>query len=156
MDKVIVTFKTIVGCVPIKSDVDFYMSEKFLRGDKGTWRDGVQALVLIPREDAMRRGEQAYKLDFSIAVISDINTLRKQNEMYAAQEDNGRHHVALDSLKLHEIWIDGDFLRIEWLFVDCFGIKRVFAGNQYSIHKGFAQGDDVFCTMGEQTLQVYF
>ena len=156
MDKVIVTFSTIVGCVPIKSDVDFYMSEKFLRGDKGTWRDGVKALVLIPREDAMRRGEQAYKLDFSIAVISDINTLRKQNEMYAAQEDNGRHHVALDSLKLHEIWIDGDFLRIEWLFVDCFGIKRVFAGNQYSIHKGCAQGDDVFCTMGEQTLQVYF
>lgn len=156
MDKVIVTFSTIVGRVPIKSDVDFYMSEKFLRGDKGAWRDGVQALVLIPREDAMRRGEQAYKLDFSIAAISDINTLRKQNEMYAAQEDNGRHHVALDSLKLHEIWIDGDFLRIEWLFVDCFGIKRVFAGNQYSIHKGCTQGDDVFCTMGEQTLQVYF
>ena len=156
MDKVIVTFSTIVGSVPIKSDVDFYMSEKFLRGDKGAWRDGVQALVLIPREDAMRREEQAYKLDFSIAVISDINTLRKQNEMYAAQEDNGRHHVALDSLKLHEIWIDGDFLRIEWLFVDCFGIERVFAGNQYSIHKGCAQGDDVFCTMGEQTLQVYF
>lgn len=156
MDKVIVTFSTIVGCVPIKSDVDFYMSEKFLRGDKGTWRDGVKALVLIPREDAMRRGEQAYKLDFSIAVISDINTLCKQNEMYAAQEDNGRHHVALDSLKLHEIWIDGHFLRIEWLFVDCFGIKRVFAGNQYSIHKGCAQGSDVFCTMGEQTLQVYF
>lgn len=152
MDKVIVVFSTIVGRVPIKSDVDFNMSEEFLRGDKGAWRDGVQALVLIPREDAMRRGEQAYKLDFSIAVISDINTLRKQNEMYAAQEDNGRHHVALDSLKLHEIWIDGHFLRIEWLFVDCFGIKRVFAGNQYHIHKAC----DVFCTMGEQTLQVYF
>lgn len=156
MDKVIVTFRTIVGCVPIKSDVDFNMSEKFLCGDKGAWRDGVQALVLIPRADAMRREEQAYKLDFSIAVISDINTLRKQNEMYAAQEDNGRHHVALDSLKLHEIWIDGHFLRIEWLFVDCFGIERVFAGNQYSIHKGCTQGDDVFCTMGKQTLQVYF
>ena len=156
MDKVIVTFSTIVGRVPIKSDVDFNMSEELLRGDKGAWRDGVQALVLITREDAMRRGEQTYQLDFSIAVISDIDTLRKQNEMYATQEDNGRHHVALDSLKLHEIWIDGHFLRIEWLFVDCFGIKRVFAGNQHSIHKSYTQGDDVFCTMGEQTLQVYF
>lgn len=156
MDKVIVTFSTIAGRVPIKSDVDFSMSKEFLRGDKGAWRDGVQALVLIPREDAMRRVEQAYQLDFSIAVMSDIDTLRKQNEMYAAQEDNGRHHVAFNSLKLHEIWIDGHFLRIEWLFVGCFGIKRVFAGNQYSIHKGCAQGDDVFCTMGEQTLQVYF
>ena len=156
MEKTLVVFRTIVGRVPIKSDVDFNMSEEFLRGDKEAWRDGVQALVLIPREDAMRSGKQAYKLDFSIAVIDDIDTLRKQNEMYAAQEDNGRHHVALDSLKLHEIWIDGHFLRIEWLFVDCFGIKRVFAGNQYSIHKSHTQGDDVFCTMGEQTLQVYF
>ena len=156
MDKVIVTFNTIVGCVPVESDVDFKMSDEFLRGDKKSWECKIKALVLIPREDAMRRKEQAYKLDFSIAVINDIKTLHKQNEVYAAQEDNGRHHVALDSLKLNEIWIDGHFLRIEWLFVDCFGTKRVFAGNQYFIHKGCAQGDDVFCAMGEQTLQVYF
>lgn len=156
MDKTRVVFSTIVGRVAVESDVDFSMSEEFLRGDKDAWHDGVKAQVLIPREDAARSKEYAYKLDFSIAVINDIDVLRQQNEMYAAKENNGRHHVALDSLKLNEIWIDGHFMRVEWLFVDCYGCKRVFAGNQYSIHKGCRHGDDVFCAMGSQTLQVYF
>jgi hypothetical protein len=154
-----VVFSTIIGRVPVDADLTFSMSDEFLKGDVESVREHVKACVSVEKANAntWMDGHQKYNIDFALAVGGDIRLLQKQNEEYAAKEDNGRHHVDLKTLKVNEIWIDGRHLRIEWYFKDCDGDGRLFAGNIYPIHETFqdTNHENFFCS-SKVGLQVYF
>ena len=154
-----VVFSTIIGRVPVDADLTFSMSDEFLSGDVESLREHVTACVSVEKANAntWMEGHQKYNINFALAVDGDIRLLQKQNEEYAAKEDNGRHHVDLKTLKVNEIWIDGRHLRIEWYFKDCYGDGRLFAGNMYPIHEAFqdTNHENFYCS-SEVGLQVYF
>jgi len=156
--KVNVVFSTIVGRVAVESELDYSVNDNVLNGVDDAWKDGLTARVLIPKDDPKRwyEGHRDYKLEFRMAVMHDIRLLREQNEMYLSKETDGRHQVDLKSLKINEIWVDGKFLRLEWLFTDCYGTKRVFAGCQYVINKGYRDEKDTYSCGMPVELQVYF
>lgn len=154
-----VVFSTIIGRVPVCADLTLSMSDKFLSGDVESLREHVTACVSLEKANAntWMDGHKRFNVDFVMAVYGDIETLQKQNEEYAAKEDNGRHHVDLKTLKVNEIWIDGRYLRIEWYFKDCYGCGRLFAGNMYPIHEAYGDTnhENFYCS-SEVGLQVYF
>lgn len=154
-----VVFSTIIGRVPVDADLTFSMSDEFLSGDVESLREHVTACVSIEKANAntWMDGHKRFNVNFALAVYGDIRLLQKQNEEYAAKEDNGRHHVDLKTLKVSEIWIDGKYLRIEWRFKDCYGGGRLFAGNMYPIHEAFqdTNHENFYCS-SNVVLQVYF
>ena len=154
-----VVFSTIIGRVPVDADLTFSMSDEFLNGDVESLREHVTACVSVEKANAntWMDGHQKYNIDFTLAVGGDIRLLQKQNEEYAAKEDNGRHHVDLKTLKVNEIWIDGRHLRIAWYFKDCYGDGRLFAGNMYPIREGYGDTnhENFYCS-SKVGLQVYF
>lgn len=153
-----VSFSTIFGRVEIEADMDFSVSDEFLNGDPEAWREGVLARLAIPKADkrSWYEGHQHYNLWFKLAVVHDFELIRKQNEEYLAKEDNGRHHVDLKSIEVREIWIDGKFFRIQYVFTDCYGTKRLFGGAQYTIQNGYRDDKDAFHVAMPIELQVYF
>ena len=154
-----VVFSTIIGRVPVDADLTFSMSDEFLKGDVESLREHVTACVSVEKANAntWMEGHKRFNVDFALAVYGDIRALQKQNEEYAAKEDNGRHHVDLKTLKVSEIWIDGRYLRIEWHFEDCYGGGRLFAGNMYPVHEAFQDTNhENFLCSSEVGLQVYF
>lgn len=148
---------TYFGNVSVSAEIEYKITDDFLAGKEDAWKN-VEGVLNILREDHVRcyQEHKYHEIRFGLAIIEDINELRKQNEEYAAKEENGRHHVDLKSLKIEQIWIDGKYLRIEWCFTDCYGDERIFMGNQYPLHKGCKYGDDVFHTSLPTTLKVYF
>jgi hypothetical protein len=154
-----VVFSTIIGRVPVCADLTLSMSDKFLSGDVESLREHVTACVSIEKANAntWMEGHKRFNVDFILAVLGDIRALQKQNEEYAAKEDNGRHHVDLKTLKVNEIWIDGKYLRIEWYFKDCYGGGRLFAGNVYPVREAFqdTNHENFYCS-SKVGLQVYF
>lgn len=154
-----VVFSTIIGRVPVDADLTFSMSDEFLKGDVESLREHVKACVSVEKANAhtWNDGHQKYNINFALAVGGDIRLLQKQNEEYAAREDNGRHHVDLKTLKVNEIWIEGRYLRIEWYFKDCYGDGRLFAGNMYPIREEYddTNHEDFYCATAVK-LQVYF
>ena len=154
-----VVFSTIIGRVPVDADLTFSMSDEFLKGDVESLREHVTACVSVEKANAntWMDGHKKFNVDFALAVYGDIRALQKQNEEYAAKEDNGRHHVDLKTLKVNEIWIDGRHLRIAWYFKDCYGDGRLFAGNMYPIHEAFqdTNNENFYCS-SKVGLQVYF
>ena len=147
---------TYFGNVRIEAEIEYKIPDNFLSGEEDAWKD-VEGVLNILREDHARLYKNKYhEIRFGLAIISDINELRKQNEEYAAKETNGRHQVDLKSLKVEQIWIDGKYLRIEWSFIDCYGDERLFMGNQFPLYKGCKYGDDVFHCSLPTTLNVYF
>lgn len=154
-----VVFSTIIGRVPVCADLTLNMSDEFLSGDVESLREHVTACVSVEKANAntWMEGHKKFNVDFALAVYGDIRALQKQNEEYAAKEDNGRHHVDLKTLKVNEIWIDGRHLRIEWYFKDCYGDGRLFAGNMYPVHEKFQDTNhENFLCSSEVGLQVYF
>ena len=156
--KTTVSFSTIVGRVEVEADMDFSVSDEFLNGEPEAWREGVLARVAIPKADkkSWREDCQNYDIWFKLAVVHDFDLIRKQNEEYLTKEDNGRHHVDLKSIEIREIWIDGKFFRISYVFTDCYGTKRLFAGSQYTIVNGYKEEKDAFHVGMPVELQVYF
>ena len=154
-----VAFSTFIGIIPVDADLTFSMSDEFLNGDVEDVREHVKASVSIKKANARtwNDGHQKYNINFALAVYGDIRLLQKQNEEYAAKEDNGRHHVDLKTLKVSEIWIDGKYLRIRWHFEDCYGGGRCFAGNMYPIREEYddTNHEDFYCS-SNVGLQVYF
>ena len=154
-----VAFNTFIGIITVDADLTFSMSDEFLKGDVEDVREHVKASVSIKKANARtwNDGHQKYNINFALAVCGDIRFLQKQNEEYAAKEDNGRHHVDLKTLKVNEIWIDGRHLRIEWYFKDCYGCGRLFAGNMYPVHEAFqdTNHENFYCS-SKVGLQVYF
>ena len=154
-----VAFSTFIGIITVDADLTFSMSDEFLKGDVEDVREHVKASVSIKKANARtwNDGHQKYNINFALAVYGDIRLLQKQNEEYAAKEDNGRHHVDLKTLKVSEIWIDGRHLRIEWYFKDCYGCGRLFAGNMYPVHEAFqdTNHENFYCS-SKGGLQVYF
>ena len=154
-----VVFSTIIGRVPVCADLTLNMSDEFLSGDVESLREHVTACVSVEKANANTwvEGHKRFNVDFALAVYGDIRALQKQNEEYAAKEDNGRHHVDLKTLKVNEIWIEGRYLRIEWYFKDCYGVGRLFAGNMYPIREAFQdENDENFYCSSKVGLQVYF
>ena len=154
-----VAFSTFIGIIPVDADLTFSISDEFLNGDVEDVRKHVKASVSIKKANAhtWNDGHQKYNINFALAVYGDIRLLQKQNEEYAAKEDNGRHYVDLKTLKVSEIWIDGKYLRIRWHFEDCYGDGRLFAGNIYPIHEAFqdTNHENFYCS-SKVGLQVYF
>lgn len=154
-----VAFSTFIGIVTVDADLTFSMSDEFLKGDVEDVREHVKASVSIKKANAhaWHDGHKKYNIDFALAVYGDIRFLKKQNEEYAAKENNGRHHVDLKTLKVSEIWIDGKYLRIRWRFEDCYGGGRYFAGNMYPIREEYddTNHEDFYCSSALK-LQVYF
>ena len=154
-----VVFSTIIGRVPVCADLTLSMSDEFLNGDVESLCEHVTACVSVEKANAntWMVGHKRFNVDFALAVYGDIRALQKQNEEYAAKEDNGRHHVDLKTLKVSEIWIDGKYLRIRWHFEDCYGGGRCFAGNIYPIREEFddTNHEDFYCATAVK-LQVYF
>lgn len=154
-----VAFSTFIGIITVDADLTFSMSDEFLKGDVEDVREHVKASVSIKKANAhaWHDGHKKYNIDFALAVYGDIRFLQKQNEEYAAKENNGRHHVDLKTLKVSEIWIDGKYLRIRWRFEDCYGGGRYFAGNMYPIREEYddTNHEDFYCSSALK-LQVYF
>jgi len=154
-----VAFSTFIGIITVDTDLTFSMSDEFLKGDVEDVREHVKASVSIKKANAhaWHDGHKKYNIDFALAVYGDIRFLQKQNEEYAAKENNGRHHVDLKTLKVSEIWIDGKYLRIRWHFEDCYGGGRYFAGNMYPIREKYddTNHEDFYCSSALK-LQVYF
>lgn len=154
-----VAFSTFIGIITVNADLTFSMSDEFLKGDVEDVREHVKASVSIKKANAhaWRDGHKKYNIDFALAVYGDIRFLQKQNEEYAAKENNGRHHVDLKTLEVSEIWIDGKYLRIRWRFEDCYGGGRYFAGNMYPIREEYddTNHEDFYCSSALK-LQVYF
>ena len=154
-----VVFNTIIGNVPVDARLEFNVSKEFLNGETDKLRDNITAKVSIDKSNpyAWSDGHKKYNIDFSLAVCYDIRELIKHNAEYAAKEDNGRHHVDLNTLSIRKIWIDGKHLSIEWRFEDCYGDGRCFMGNTHVIHD---QSDDrnhenFYCS-SPLKMQIYF
>ena len=158
-NKTKVVFSTVIGRVSVDADLTFSVSKTFLDGINESIRDNITACVSIDKEHANIHtdGHKKYNINLALAVGDDIRFLYKQNEYYSSKENNGRHHVDLNTLEIREIWIDGRYLRIEWYFKDCYGIGRCFSGNAYPIVEVYNDNnhENFYCSSAIK-LQVYF
>lgn len=154
-----VVFNTFIGRIAVDADYTLSINEEFLNGETEAIKDNISACVSLDKDNSRlwKDGHKKYNIDLTLAVCGDIRTLQKQNEEYASKEDNGRHHVDLNTLVVREIWIDGKYLRIRWCFADCYGTCRAFAGNIYPITESYndTNKENFYCG-SEVNLQVYF
>lgn len=145
-------FSTFVGNVELSARMEYNVDmQKMQSDDIEQIIRACEVLLYIPILDGVFPKE--YLVSLSILVHSDIDFLIKQNE----REDT-RHQVNLDSLEIDGVYIDEKYVRVRWLFTDCYGTRRVFRGHVGSMHKSkhTKYSDEEVGIVSTEKMQVYF
>lgn len=147
-----VFFNTFVGEVELTARMEYDVDmQKILSDDIEQRIRACEVVVYVPILSGIFPKE--YLVSLSILVHSDIDFLIKQND-----REDARHQVNLDSLKIDGVYIDGHYVRVRWLFTDCYGTQRVFRGHVGSMHKSShtRYSDEEVGIVSTEEMQVYF